>query len=85
MDKQDLELLKVKAKRMFPYNEENIIIKKNNNISGILVRNMVYYSALPEVLYDLGLNDKDKNDPIVRTITVLKQELSRYQLIYGRL
>jgi hypothetical protein len=46
---------------------------------------MVYYSALPEVLYDLGLSDKDKDDPIVRTITALKQELKRYQEIYGRL
>lgn len=74
------------TKKLFPYDEKNnIIVKKDNGLWGIRVQNMVYYSALPEVLYDLGLNDKDKDDPIVRTITALKQELSRYQTIFGRI
>lgn len=61
-----------KAKKLFPYDETN-------------VQNIIYYSALPELLHDLRLTDKDKDDPIVRTITALKQELNRYQGIYGRL
>jgi hypothetical protein len=73
------------AKKLFPYDESNIIVRKDNEFRGVPVQNMVYYSALPEVLYDLGLSDKDKDDPIVRTITALKQELKRYQEIYGRL
>jgi hypothetical protein len=73
------------AKKLFPYDESNIIVRKDNEFRGVPVQNMVYYSALPEVLYDLGLSDKDKDDPIVRTITALKQELNRYQAIYGRL
>jgi hypothetical protein len=73
------------AKKLFPYDENNIIIQHDNEYRGVPVQNMVYYSALHEVLYDLGLNDKGKDDPIVRTITALKQELNRYQAIYGRL
>lgn len=73
------------AKKLFPYDENNIIIQHDNEYRGVPVQNMVYYSELPEVLYDLGLNDKGKDDPIVRTITALKQELNRYQAIYGRL
>jgi hypothetical protein len=73
------------AKKLFPYDENNIIVQKDNEYRVVPVQNMVYYSALHEVLYDLGLNDKDKDDPIVRTITALKQELNRYQAIYGRL
>ena len=74
------------VKRLFPYDDENnIIVQKDNEYRGVPVQNMVYYSSLPEVLHDLGLNNKDKDDPIVRTITALKQELNRYQLIFGRL
>lgn len=74
------------VKKLFPYDDRNnIIVRKDNEYRGVPVQNMVYYSALHEVLYDLGLNDKDKDDPIVRTITALKQELNRYQAIYGRL
>lgn len=74
------------VKKLFPYDEKNyIIVRKDNEFRVAPVQNMVYYSALHEVLYDLGLNDKDKDDPIVRTITALKQELNRYQAIYGRL
>lgn len=73
------------AKKLFTYDENNIIVQHDNVYRGVPVQDMVYYSALPEVLYDLGLNDKDKDDPIVRTITALKQELKRYQEIYGRL
>lgn len=74
------------VKKLFPYDEKNyIIVRKDNEFRVAPVQNMVYYSELPEVLYDLGLDDKDKDDPIVRTITALKQELNRYQAIYGRL
>lgn len=74
------------VKKLFPYDDRNnIIVRKDNEYRGVPVQNMVYYSALHEVLYDLGLDDKDKDDPIVRTITALKQELNRYQAIYGRL
>lgn len=74
------------TKKLFTYDERNnIIVQKDNEYRRVPVQNMVYYSALPEVLYDLGLNDKDENDPIVRTITALKQELSRYQTIFGRI
>lgn len=60
------------TKKLFPYDETN-------------VQNIIYYSALPELLHDLRLTDKETDDPIVRTITVLKQELSRYQTIFGRI
>lgn len=74
------------TKKLFTYDERNnIIVQKDNEYRGVLVKTMVYYSALLEVLYDLGLNDKDENDPIVRTITALKQELSRYQTIFGKI
>ena len=73
------------VKKLFPYDENNIIVQKDNEYRGVPVQNMVYYSSLPEVLHDLGLNNKGKDDPIVRTITILKQELKRYQEIYGRL
>ena len=73
------------VKKLFPYDENNIIVQKDNEYRGVPVQNMVYYSSLPEVLHDLGLNNKGKDDPIVRTITILKQELNRYQAIYGRL
>lgn len=74
------------VKKLFPYDEKNyIIVRKDNEYRGVPVQNIIYYSALPELLHDLRLTDKEADDPIVRTITVLKQELNRYQTIFGRL